>query len=70
MQTSEKDLILIFYYCQLLTQVSSRQKETSSTAGMQESVKTSPLLKYRAEVWICSLFYHHSYLGFIDGIST
>ncbi|CAM6083135.1 unnamed protein product [Calypogeia fissa] len=38
-----KDLVII------IAVVSSRQKETSSTAGMQESVRTSPLLKYRAE---------------------
>ncbi|XP_024375996.1 diphosphomevalonate decarboxylase MVD2, peroxisomal [Physcomitrium patens] len=38
-----KDLVII------IAVVSSRQKETSSTSGMQESVKTSPLLKYRAE---------------------
>uniref|UniRef100_A0A7I4DTG8 Diphosphomevalonate decarboxylase n=1 Tax=Physcomitrium patens TaxID=3218 RepID=A0A7I4DTG8_PHYPA len=39
-----KDLVII------IAVVSSRQKETSSTSGMQESVKTSPLLKYRAEM--------------------
>jgi diphosphomevalonate decarboxylase len=32
-----------------MMQVSSRQKETSSTAGMQESVRTSPLLHFRAQ---------------------
>lgn len=37
------DLVII------IAVVSSRQKETSSTAGMQESVRTSPLLKFRAE---------------------
>ncbi|KAL8159308.1 hypothetical protein V2J09_000845 [Rumex salicifolius] len=30
--------------------VSSRQKETSSTSGMRDSVETSLLLKHRAEV--------------------
>ncbi|KAG0615508.1 hypothetical protein M758_5G047100 [Ceratodon purpureus] len=37
------DLVII------IAVVSSRQKETSSTSGMQESVRTSPLLKFRAE---------------------
>ena len=32
------------------TQVSSRQKETSSTSGMRESVETSLLLQHRAKV--------------------
>lgn len=46
---------LLQYY--LKTQVSSKQKETSSTSGMRESVQTSALLKYRAEVGIlCILF--------------
>ncbi|KAL2635789.1 hypothetical protein R1flu_007268 [Riccia fluitans] len=38
-----KDLVII------IAVVSSRQKETSSTAGMQTSVKTSPLLHHRAK---------------------
>ncbi|KAG6556894.1 hypothetical protein Mapa_001474 [Marchantia paleacea] len=38
-----KDLVII------IAVVSSRQKETSSTAGMQTSVKTSPLLQHRAQ---------------------
>lgn len=42
-QSHWEDLVII------IAVVSSRQKETSSTSGMQESVKTSPLLKYRAE---------------------
>lgn len=37
------DLVII------IAVVSSRQKETSSTSGMRESVETSPLLKHRAE---------------------
>ncbi|XP_071721717.1 diphosphomevalonate decarboxylase MVD2, peroxisomal-like [Rutidosis leptorrhynchoides] len=37
------DLVII------IAVVSSRQKETSSTSGMRESVETSLLLKYRAE---------------------
>nr|CAD1842088.1 unnamed protein product [Ananas comosus var. bracteatus] len=34
--------------------VSSKQKETSSTSGMRESVQTSALLKYRAETVVPS----------------
>lgn len=41
-------------------QVSSRQKETSSTAGMQDSVRTSSLLKFRAQVWIPSYLSKYS----------
>ncbi|CAK9217922.1 unnamed protein product [Sphagnum troendelagicum] len=37
------DLVII------IAVVSSQQKETSSTAGMQESVRTSPLLHFRAQ---------------------
>lgn len=33
-----------------MVQVSSCQKETSSTTGMRESVETSPLLHYRSKV--------------------
>lgn len=33
-----------------LFQVSSRQKETSSTSGMRETVETSPLIQHRASV--------------------
>lgn len=32
--------------------VSSKQKETSSTTGMRESVETSPLLQYRAKMLV------------------
>ncbi|CAN6343840.1 unnamed protein product [Urochloa humidicola] len=38
-----KDLVII------IAVVSSKQKETSSTSGMRDSVETSPLLQYRAQ---------------------
>ncbi|KAF8762902.1 hypothetical protein HU200_008747 [Digitaria exilis] len=34
----------------LIAVVSSKQKETSSTSGMRDSVETSPLLQYRAQI--------------------
>ena len=39
---------LLFYNC--FVKVSDHKKATSSTAGMQTTVETSPLLKYRADV--------------------
>ncbi|XP_038662382.1 diphosphomevalonate decarboxylase [Scyliorhinus canicula] len=36
--------------CVLILVVSAEQKSVGSTAGMQTSVKTSPLLKYRTEI--------------------
>uniref|UniRef100_A0A0E0CHK1 diphosphomevalonate decarboxylase n=1 Tax=Oryza meridionalis TaxID=40149 RepID=A0A0E0CHK1_9ORYZ len=39
------DLVII------IAVVSSKQKETSSTSGMRDSVETSPLLQYRAQSW-------------------
>lgn len=43
---------LFFYkiYIFFSFKVSSRQKETSSTTGMRESVETSLLLQHRAKV--------------------
>ncbi|KAF5184947.1 Diphosphomevalonate decarboxylase [Thalictrum thalictroides] len=42
-ETHWDDLVII------IAVVSSRQKETSSTSGMRESVETSPLLHYRSK---------------------
>ncbi|GJN16622.1 hypothetical protein PR202_gb03627 [Eleusine coracana subsp. coracana] len=42
------DLVII------IAVVSSKQKETSSTSGMQNSVETSPLLQYRAQTVVPS----------------
>lgn len=42
------DLVII------IAVVSSKQKETSSTSGMRDTVETSPLLKYRAETVVPS----------------
>uniref|UniRef100_A0A8R7U1K4 diphosphomevalonate decarboxylase n=1 Tax=Triticum urartu TaxID=4572 RepID=A0A8R7U1K4_TRIUA len=41
------DLVII------IAVVSSKQKETSSTSGMRDTVETSPLLQYRAQVNLC-----------------
>uniref|UniRef100_A0A8R7QW00 Mvd1 C-terminal domain-containing protein n=2 Tax=Triticum TaxID=4564 RepID=A0A8R7QW00_TRIUA len=38
------DLVII------IAVVSSKQKETSSTSGMRDTIETSPLLQYRAQV--------------------
>nr|CAB3466497.1 unnamed protein product [Digitaria exilis] len=38
----------------LIAVVSSKQKETSSTSGMRDSVETSPLLQYRAQTVVPS----------------
>ncbi|KAK1263091.1 hypothetical protein QJS04_geneDACA008479 [Acorus gramineus] len=43
-ETHWEDLVI------LIAVVSSRQKETSSTTGMRESVETSSLLQYRSQV--------------------
>ncbi|AQK75763.1 diphosphomevalonate decarboxylase MVD2, peroxisomal isoform X1 [Zea mays] len=42
-ETHWNDLVII------IAVVSSKQKETSSTSGMRDSVETSPLLQYRAQ---------------------
>lgn len=36
--------------------MSSKQKETSSTSGMRETVQTSDLIKHRAEVHLIAFF--------------
>ncbi|KAG5557006.1 hypothetical protein RHGRI_007307 [Rhododendron griersonianum] len=43
------DLVII------IAVVSSRQKETSSTTGMRETVETSKLIQHRAKVFLCPL---------------
>lgn len=47
-ETHWEDLVII------IAVVSSRQKETSSTSGMRDSVETSPLLHHRAKVIVPS----------------
>lgn len=47
-------LIINCWHVHLWNQVSSKQKETSSTSGMRDSVETSPLLQYRAQVTVFS----------------
>ncbi|WVZ73305.1 hypothetical protein U9M48_021630 [Paspalum notatum var. saurae] len=47
-ETHWNDLVII------IAVVSSKQKETSSTSGMRDSVETSPLLQYRAQTVVPS----------------